>query len=256
MKTLLHLKSVTQPMLAAACAVALSLPVSTVTAQSQEPAVAACEDGEIATNVIRACSALLAQPQPDEKLRGRYLTIRGNAWMKEQEADAAITDFSQAIKIDPKNSVAIEGRARAQTFEGHHELAAADWGRLIEIHPERHDFYLHRGTSQLAAKKPGEALGDFNKSIELEPKSVAAYVGRAKAFDQQNDREKALQEFTLALKVDPSYIPAYLAKAEAAERWGDVPAAVECLATALRLNGMNLRVRQELQRLGVYTPSN
>ena len=244
-------------LLGAACSVAAAIVLQlAVPAWSQEPDVAACEDGEIATNVIRACSTLIALPQADEKVRGHFLTIRGNAWMKEQEADAAITDYSQAIKIEPKNDVAIEGRARAQTFEGHHDLAAADWGSLIGLHPERHDFYLHRGTSLVAAKKPGEALADFSKTIELEPKSAAAYVGRAKAYDQQNDREKALGEFNLALKVDPNYIPAYIAKAEAAERWGDVPMAVESLATALRLNGMNLRVRQELQRLGVYTPSN
>ena len=230
--------------------------LSAVPVLSQEPDVAACEDGEIATNVIRACSTLIALPQSDEKVHARLLTIRGNAWMKEQEADAAITDYAQAIKIDPKNDAAIEGRARAQTLEGHHDLAAADWGRMIELHPERHDFYLHRGASQLAAKKPNEAMGDFNKAIELDAKNVAAYVGRAKAYDQLKDREKALKEFTSALTVDPSYIPAYIAKAEAAERWGDVPMAVESLATALRLNGMNLHVRQELQRLGVYTPSN
>ena len=238
--------------MALAFAVLTAMPL----AYAQEPDVAACEEGEIAINVIRACQILIGLPQTDDKARGRYLTIRGNAWMKEQEADAAITDFSQAIKIDPKNDAALEGRARAQTFEGHHDLAAADWGSLIQLHPDRHDFYLHRGTSLVAFKKPVEALADFTKSIDLEPKNVAAYVGRAKAYDQQNDREKALKEFNLALTVDPAYIPAYIAKAEAAERWGEVPMAVESYATALRLNGMNLHVRQELQRLGVYTPSN
>lgn len=244
------------PILGVSCAAIAAVVALVGPARSQDSDTATCEKGEIAAYAIRACTALLALSPDDAKVRGRILTYRGNAWMKEREADAAITDFAQAIKLDPKNAAAIEGRAQAETFEGQHDLATADWGRLIAIHPERHDFYLHRGTSELAGKKPKEALADFSKTIELEPKSVAAFVGRAKAYDQQGNRENALKEFDLALNIDPGYIPAYLAKAEAAERWGDKNLAVESLATALRLNGMNLHVRQELQRLGVYTPSN
>lgn len=43
----------------------------------------------------------------------RIFTMRGYAWLREEEPIAAISDFPRAIDIDPDNVSALKGRARS-----------------------------------------------------------------------------------------------------------------------------------------------
>jgi Tfp pilus assembly protein PilF len=235
----------------------LALPVNSP-ALAQGPTPKDCVEGEYVYVIIRACTALLMAGESDPVARGRYFVARANAFMHHDDIDpaAAIADYSEAIKVDPKNIVAIKGRAHSYVFVSEHEHAEADWSRAIELEPALDDNYQHRGLSRLALGHGEEALADFNKVIETNPKQLDAYIGRAKAYDLLNKRDLTLKEIDAALAIDGNYIPAYVARGEAADRWGNVELAVDSYAHALKLNGMNLKVRQALQRLGVFTPAN
>ena len=237
-------------------AVASGLLLLAAPALSQDFDPKDCEAGETSASVIRACTTWLAIPNLDAATRGKIFYLRGTAWLKEQEPGVAVEDLTDAIKIDPKNADALKSRARAHTVLGEHVNAAEDWGLVIALQPADEEALLLRGASHLAANKTSEALGDYNKVSELNAKNIDAYIGRAKTFDRMNDREKTLKEFTAALAIDPNNLPIYIARAELADRWGETQLAVESYLTALRLNGMNLKARQALQRLGVYTPPN
>lgn len=215
-----------------------------------------CHQEEISSLAVRACSVLINGPDLELAERGHLFTLRGNAWMKDDEPGAAVSDFARAIDIDPKNLLALKGRARAYTLIGEHNLSSEDWSRVIELTTEDDDAYLHRGLSELAAGKADQAVADFSKAIAINNKNINAYIGRGRAYDRLNEREKALKEFEMAVAIDPNYIPVYEARAEAADAWGETKLAIDNYLAAIKLNAFNLKVRQALQRLGVDTPPN
>lgn len=214
-----------------------------------------CDQDHLATLALRACGAILNSPDLDEATRLRVLILRGKAWLSELEPAEAAADFSSALRIDPKNVEALERRAKAYTLAGEHDKAAADWTRVIALNPNHMIAYHSRGTSNLAAGNHTQALEDFAKALAIDPKSVESHLGRAAAFVARNERDKAMQEYDAALVIDPNSARAHIERAEAAEKWGNTKLAIESYLLAVKANGMLLKPRMALQRLGVETPT-
>ena len=232
------------------------LVVGAAPASAQGPDISDCELEEHANDAVRACSAWVAKVEIDEETRAKVLGLRAKAWMNQEEPEAAVGDFTLAIQLVPQNAERFRARARAYTSLLQHELAAADWAIVTGLQPNDDDAYYHRGQSQLNAGKTQEALVDFDKAIEINAKNIEAFIGRGRAFARLDQRDKSLAELAAAIKLDPAYIPAHLARAELADSWGQTQVAIESYQQALKYNGMNLKVRRELQRLGVFTPPN
>ncbi len=214
-----------------------------------------CDQDHLATLALRACGAILNSPDLDEATRLRVHILRGKAWMSEQEAAEAIADFTSALRIDPKNLEALERRAKAYSFAGDHGQATADWSSIIALNPDNMIAYHGRAASMLAAGKNAEALDDFAKALAIDPKSVESHIGRAGAYVALNERDRAMAEYDAALAIDPGNARAHIERAEALEKWGDAKRAIESYLLAVKANGMLLKPRMALQRLGVETPT-
>ncbi len=198
--------------------------------------------------VIRACSALANVADPQS--RAGVYTMRGLAWLREEEPVAAAADFTRALQLDTVQLAALKGRARAYALLGKHELAARDWESVISVNPYLDENYRQRGTSLLAAGKHEEALADFTKSIAINPKSPDGYVGRATVYDHLNRRDKALNEFELAVGINSGLWTTYLARAEFADRRGDVQMAIENYKLVVKYNSRYWNAYKALHRLG------
>lgn len=235
----------------------LALTPNSARAQSEEPTaarMAECEQDNVASDALRACTALLNGRGLSEMQRGHVYTLRGIAWMTEDDAAAATADFTRAIAIDGHNVTALKGRAKAYTLTGHHAEAAEDWHTLKRFEPSNDEFHRNRGTSLLAAGRYADALAEYDRSLELNPKGLDAYSGRANVYDALNDREKASKEFDLAIAADPNHLETYWARAEMALRWGEKELAIRNYEKVLQINGVYAHARKALDRLGILHP--
>ncbi len=217
-------------------------------ANSQIASASNCEKSDMRADAIRACAAL-ANVADAESRAGVY-TMRGLAWLREEEPEAAAADFTRALELDTAQLAALKGRAKAYALLGKHELAARDWESVIVVNPNRDENYRQRGTSLLAAGKPEEALADFTKAIAINPKSPDGYVGRATVYDHLNRRDKALNEFDLAVGINSGLWTTYLARAEFADRRGDVQMAIENYKLVVKYNSRYWNAYKALHRLG------
>ncbi len=113
-----------------------------------------CEQTNVATLSLRACSALLEGPSLSEQDRARYLARRGAAWLTEEDPEQAIADFTRALALDPANGETLKGRARAYRQLGKHDLAAADFSAAIgqsAVTTETEPLYFEHAESLFAA---------------------------------------------------------------------------------------------------------
>ena len=207
-----------------------------------------CEKSDMRAEAIRACSALANVADPES--RAGVYTMRGVAWLREEEPAAAAADFTRALELNPLQLAALIGRARAYTVLGKHDLAVSDWARVIVINPEQDESYRQRGASHLSAGRPHEALEDFNKAIELKPDIPDVYVSRASVYAHLNQRDMAIKEFDTAIGIDSKSWATYLARAEAADRWGDRTLAIESYKLVIKHNGRYWHAYKALHRLG------
>ena len=97
-----------------------------------------------------------------------------------ENADSAISNYSKAIKINPKFVKAYNNRGIAYTWKKQYDLAIAD----------------------------------FNKAIELDPKNGKAYNNRAIVYSYQGETDKALQDLHKAQSLGIAVNPDFLKKIE------------------------------------------
>ena len=83
----------------------------------------------------------------------------------------AIKDYSEAIRLDPKNLRAYSGRGDVYRGKSDFERAARDYGKAIELvgKPEKAHwtYWLFRGVSYERLGKWPQAEADFLKAMEL-----------------------------------------------------------------------------------------
>lgn len=243
--------------LASCCLVMLPLAlVLSAEAQglSQPTTIKDCEQDDVASLAVRACTQALANEAMAPEERVRVLNLRGKAWLTEDDPESAAEDFSLALKIAPGNTEALKGRVRALDLLGKFEEAVADWTALIGQAPADDKLLRGRGASRLGAKDYSEALADYGRSLQLNPVGLDAYIGRALVYEAMGDKEKALKEFDLGIAADPNYLMLFWERARMADRWGEKQMAINDYIMVLKINGHWANARKHLERLGVYSP--
>ena len=213
-----------------------------------------CEQQAKAHAAVQACTRLLLTGNLDKAERMRVVMLRATAWFSLWDMGEAALDYSEILKMDPSNLVALIGRAEAYRHSGQYDKAAADFREILKVKPDDLTAHVGYGSNLLLAHKYEDSLAAFNRALEIDGRSVEGLTGAASAHGYLGNKEESQKNFQAALAIDPKHVPALIARAEAAELWGDRALAIDSYSAAIRLNGMQLKPRQALQRLGVETP--
>lgn len=230
-----------------ACGIAGLAPLSA----EETVTLAQCLQDDSARLGLRACSALLQGSELQVEDRAKAYAARGKAWLREEEPDEAVADFTRALEGKPPDPAILALRARAYSQLGDHKAAAQDWSQIAALNPERHEPYLKRAESLLAAGDTAGALADYDRVLGLDAGSTEARIGRGNVFAALNDKDKAYKEFDLAQAARPDDWRVYHARGTAADRWGDTKLAIENYSRTLRLNTVNWDARRALRRMGI-----
>ena len=210
-----------------------------------------CLQDDSARLALRACSALLQGSELSAGDKVKAYASRGRAWLREEEPEEAIADFTRVLEASPGNSEILRLRARAHTQREDHKAAAADWSAIVAGDPTADGPVLARASSWLAAGDATAALADYDLVLARNPKSIEARIGRGNVFAAQDRKAEAYHEFDLAQDLDAAAWQVYHARGVAADKWGDTKIAVENYSQTLRLNTVNWDARRALRRLGI-----
>ena len=153
--------------------------------------------------------------------RARTLIHRGAAWLEKDNAGRAIADYSDAIRINPKDDDAFFGRALAYSATGDLDHAIADFGEAIKLDPKSGKFVAARGDAYRARGDNDRAVADYTEAIQLNPKSALGTFGRGRLYFLTGSFEKALADFSQASAIVPdnAYVALWL---DIAARRGNV----------------------------------
>ncbi len=126
------------------------------------------------------------------------------------DKDKQLADFDAAVKADPENSDAWQGRALIYLERGESEKAIADLEKLVEKESNNPAAIGALAEALTNMKKYDEALKYCGKVIELAPRSTLGYSLRARVHILKDDLKAGLSDLNEAVKINPNDLPSLL----------------------------------------------
>ncbi len=130
-----------------------------------------------------------------------YYENRAGAYYRKYQYKEAIADYSQAIKFSPKDVGLYVGRAYAYSSVGDQNKSIIDFQSAeARMEPTSSSEYARRGNIRFSKlKKYSEAANDYTKAINLDPGSNELYATRAKIYVELKKDSLAIFDYTQAI---------------------------------------------------------
>src|SRR5262249_17465732 len=107
------------------------------------------------------------------KFTGHDLAVlylgRGVARGIKGDTDAAISDFTEAIKLDAKYALAYKNRGIGHFKKGEYDAAIQDLDQAVQLSPGLWPAYATRGDAYRQKGDIDRALDDYEKALSLNP---------------------------------------------------------------------------------------
>ena len=110
---------------------------------------------------IQACTRVLEREVGDSARRWAIaLRNRGLAWKGTGDLDHAVSDFTEALSVDPSFVVAYEDRGNIYRDRAQCDEAIADYTQATEFKPDYADAYYNRGLAYDELEQYDKAVAD------------------------------------------------------------------------------------------------
>jgi len=124
---------------------------------------------------------------------------RGNSYYEKGQYDQAISDYSEAIKINPADAIAYNNRGLAYYKKGQYDKAISDCTKAIGINPAYAAAYHIRGVAHDEKGQYDQAMSDYSEAIKINPADAIAYDFRGYLYwEILGKKEKACKDFKKA----------------------------------------------------------
>ncbi|MFC1478962.1 fused MFS/spermidine synthase [Planctomycetota bacterium] len=170
-----------------------------------------------------------------EYIAGR--NFRGVLYMKKDENDKAVDDFTSVIKKDPRNTFAFFNRGKVYFQKKQYTRALKDFSRALEQNPQNLMIVVARGQVLLNQGNYVEALKDFSKAIKNNRMFAQAYFFRGITFTLLERYGYAFKDFSRVILLSPRDADAYARRAHVLFRLDYPEKAWEDVKTCESLGG-------------------
>jgi lipoprotein NlpI len=161
----------------------------------------ACGQVKVPDAAVEGCSKIIEDQKQKPKGRAAAYFNRGNAHTAKGDHDAAIADYDEAIKLDPKNASAYNNRGNARNDKGDGEGALADFDAAIKANARYAAAYFSRANAH-AAKGDAGALKDYDAALRYDRRNVNAYIARGALLLAGGATAKARADMRRAAALD------------------------------------------------------
>lgn len=182
--------------------IGLEVPIKSVSANSKN--WKDCESRE-PDRMIRGCSPIIKAGKDTRKNLAIAYNNRGIAYREKGEYDRAIADFTQAIKLNPKDVNPYLNRGVAYEKKREYDLAIADYTQAIKLNSKYAYPYNNLAWTYYKSDRPAEGLPHVLKFLELDGISYAAWDTLGAIQEALGNKEDAIEAYKKAMELDPKH---------------------------------------------------
>jgi tetratricopeptide (TPR) repeat protein len=137
---------------------------------------------------------------------GQAYCERGETYLSADRFNLALKDFDSALKLNPNDAQARTGLAWA--LFGKNDLSAGSDELKLALQRDSKAQHVHslHGAFLIKQGHLPEALAAYAEAIRLEPNYYGAYVDRGLILMEQREFQRALDDFSKAIEINP-YAP-------------------------------------------------
>ena len=186
-----------------------------------------------AMDVLTAINSPLSKATVSSKTATDFFDD-GRKKYDEKNFQGAITDYNEAIRLNPNYVKAYTARGLALKSLGQKTKAKHDFQKAIALVPNTEDDYLGRGAAKHSLGDTEGAITDYNEAIRLKPDFAKAYYNRGNAKKSIGDKKGAIADYNEAIRLKPDFADAYYKRGSAKSALGDEKGALVDFNEAIR----------------------
>jgi hypothetical protein len=115
----------------------------------------------------------------------------------------SITLFTQALKVDPTNSLAYNNIGNALLDQGDADGAVEYLHKALKYHPEYTDAQYNLANAYREQGRADAAIAQYKRVIRGCPNHPKAHNNLGSMYAEQGNYDQAIAEYEAALKIDP-----------------------------------------------------
>jgi tetratricopeptide (TPR) repeat protein len=173
-------------------------------------------------------SAIKVNPQGVD-----YWINRGIVKQSSRDTLGAVSDFRQALKVDPENSLVTHNLAVLSGFTGDAKETERMLTEAIEKNPKLPYSYAERGYLRMKMNNWKGALTDFDQATLLDANEPDNWLNRGIAKEKLKDLNGALADYTQAIKIKSDYERAWLNRGNLLTKMNRLKEAIEDYSLAI-----------------------
>jgi tetratricopeptide (TPR) repeat protein len=148
-----------------------------------------------------------AEPEvTQEELNAQAFFERGYKNYHEGDLEGAIADYTEAIKLNPQDSITYNNRGVALDESGQHDAAIEDYTEALRLDPNYANGYSNRGAAYASKHEFDNAIADYGEAIRLDPNDAVFYYNRGETYFNLKLYRLALPDFQEANRLDTELI--------------------------------------------------
>ena len=174
--------------------------------------------------------------------------IAGHVHADRGEYEAAVRDFTRALKIDPKIAVGYMNRGYVYNDMRLASKAEQDFRKALSLNPQYGEAHLGLAYALLQLRRSAAALKEAEVAGRLLPDSESLHLAKAEGYRQRSMLTPAESEYQKALKLNPNAPTTYIALADVQYRAHKYASSAETLHNALAVAPNNAMISAELAK--------
>ena len=173
----------------------------------------------------------LQQPKLAEELcrQGFSFSING-------EDQKALQFFEEAIKEDPKNTMAWNGLGYCHAGLNNPAAAIQAYQEAIKTNPSDENLYFILGDYYVKQGRHQDAIESYQKVIQIKPNFEAAHFRLGILYSQLGRLDEGTDSFRTVIRINPEAAPAYFNVGIAYIKLGRYQDAIDAHKEVLRIN--------------------
>jgi len=160
---------------------------------------------------------------------------RGDAYNSKGEYERAIQDFTQAIALRPDFALAFNGRGIAHDGNGDPDRAIQDYDQAIRLKPDYAEAFYNRGRAYKRKGDDERALQDYSQAIRFKPDFAVAFNNRGNIYRGKNQSARAIQDYDQAIRIDPNFVIAFKNRGDVYGGRGEFDRAIQDYSQAVKI---------------------